>query len=168
MSGRSPQPNRWAGLRPLVVLALCTTVVSAQTTITPPKNKYTPAAGRGARAGSGGRSTPAVSDHQDDAIDSYLDGSGDGSSRRRRPSSTTGVPVLVHAGEPEGHQRVRAARRADVRQPRNDRCRQDRGRGGRRHGARACARAAASRHRERHQGAGLSDRRSWPARSPAR
>jgi len=43
MSGRSPQPNRWAGLRPLVVFALCTTVVSAQTTITPPKNKYSPA-----------------------------------------------------------------------------------------------------------------------------
>ena len=42
------------------------------------------------------------------------------------------------------------------------------GRGRRRHGARARARVAAPRHRQRHQGAGLSDRRAGRARLPAR
>ncbi len=73
MSGRSPQPNRWAGLRPLVVLALCTTVVSAQTTITPPKNKYSPAddvkLGEEAAA-EVRREYPII---RDERIESYLD-----------------------------------------------------------------------------------------------
>lgn len=43
MTRRMPQHNGWAALRPvLVVVLLCTTIVSAQTKITPPKNKYTP------------------------------------------------------------------------------------------------------------------------------
>ena len=42
MSGRCIERNRWAVLRPALVLVLCTSIVGAQTRITPPKNKYTP------------------------------------------------------------------------------------------------------------------------------
>ena len=42
MSGRGFERKGWAALRPALALALCTTIVGAQTRITPPKNKYTP------------------------------------------------------------------------------------------------------------------------------
>ena len=48
-----------------------------------------------------------------------------------------GVPLHLRAGERARDQRLRAARRADVRQPRHDRSGEHRRRGGRRHGARA-------------------------------
>ena len=97
------------------------------------------------------------------------------SARRRRAGrpQAAGLRVFVHAGQPEGDQRLRAAGRTDVRPPRHVRRRRVRGRGRRRDGARTVARAAAARHGQRLEGAepvaaARSDRRrSSAARSSA-
>ncbi len=86
----------------------------------------------------------------------------------RRPGATPGVGhaarvsparvrVQLHARELEGDQRVCVARRADVRQPRHDRCGQSRRGSRRRDGPRAQPRVAAARHRQRDQGSGISN-----------
>ena len=73
MSGRGFERKGWAALRPALVLALCTTIVGAQTRITPPKNKYTPEqdvqVGREAAA-EVRQEYPLINDGR---IDSYLD-----------------------------------------------------------------------------------------------
>jgi Zn-dependent protease with chaperone function len=73
MSGRRIERDRWRAARPALVLLLCTTIVGAQTRITPPKNKYTPEQdveiGREAAA-EVRREYPLI---QDERIDSYLD-----------------------------------------------------------------------------------------------
>ena len=100
------------------------------------------------------RSPEAVPDHQERG-DRRL------SDEARRPAGRggaagaepAGLRVFVHAGQPEGDQRLRAARRTDVRPPRHVRRGGQRRRGRRRDGARAVARAAAARHRQRLEGA---------------
>ena len=151
----------------VAALVACTAVVGAQTRITPPKNKYTPQQdveiGREAAA-EVRREYPIIDDRQ---IDSYLDGLG----RRLVAAAPAELKQedssIVHAGEPEGHQRLRASRRADVRQSRDVRRGEARRRSRGRHGARAQPRAAAARHSERDEGTGFSSARS-PAPSPAR
>jgi hypothetical protein len=73
MIRRTRERNRFPGLRPLLTLVLCTVVVSAQTKITPPKNKYSPAddvkLGEEAAA-EVRREYPII---EDGRIDSYLD-----------------------------------------------------------------------------------------------
>ena len=78
-------------------------------------------------------------------------------------AQAAGLRVFVHAGEPEGDQRLRAAGRADVRSPRHVRGGGRRRRSRRRDGARAVARAAAARHGQRLEGA-----ESLAAARPAR
>ena len=73
MTRRTPQHNGWAALRPVLVVLLCTAIVSAQTKITPPKNKYTPEQDvkLGLEAAAEvRREYPLIEDRQ---IDAYLD-----------------------------------------------------------------------------------------------
>ena len=96
----------------------------------------------------------------DEEIHSYVDRLG-GSTRREhsRGSASARLPLHLRGREPEGDQRLRAARRADVPQPRHARCGQDRRRSRRRHGARVESRGAAPRHRAGHEGSEVPDRR---------
>ena len=108
--------------RLVLVITLTATTVAAQTKVTPPKNKYTPQQdvqiGREA-AEEVREQYPLISDSQ---IRGYLERLGerlvDAAPRR---VESRGVRVLVHAGQSERHQRVRVARRTDVRQSRHDR-----------------------------------------------
>ena len=71
--------------------------------------------------------------------------------------SASGIPLHVQGGQRERHQRLRAAGRPDVREPRHDRSGQDRGRSGGRHGARDEPRRAASWHGAGRQGHAVSE-----------
>ena len=154
-------PSRLRAVAIVVALARRPARWSAQTKITPPKNKYTPEQDVqiGQEAAAEVRQQyPLINDRE---IRDYLDDLG----RRlvaATPArvSTAGVRVHLHAGQLEGDQRLRAARRADVRQSRHDRGGVTRRRSRRRHGARTQSRPAAAWHGQRHQGAGVSDRRA--------
>ena len=140
----------------VVVMALSVSVsgLLAQTLVKLPKNKYTPKQdvelGREAAA-EVRKQYPII---KDERIARYLGKLGD-RLVAAAPSELkeSGLRVLVHAGEPEGDQRVRAPGRADVRPPRHVRRGGFRRRGRRRHGARAVARAASTRNGQRLQGA---------------
>jgi len=73
MTRRTPQQCGWAAMRSVLVVLLCTTIVSAQTKITPPRNKYTPEQdvklGQEAAA-EVRREYPLI---EDSRIDAYLD-----------------------------------------------------------------------------------------------
>ena len=140
-------------------IAVAVSLAGAQTRITAPKNKYTPEQdvelGREAAAEIR-KQYPVITDS---ALSGYLDRLGKRLVAVAPAELNNPVfEVLVHAGEPEGHQRLRAARRPDVRQPRDVRGGCRRGRGRRRDGARAEPRAVAPRHRQRNQSRGLSAR----------
>ena len=111
-------------------------------------------AGRPDRPRGCGRDPSAVPDHQGRAhhqVPHQARRSAGGCS----PSGTeqAGLRVLVHAGEPEGDQRVRAPGRADVRAAGHVHRGRDRRRGGWRDGPRAVARPAAPRNGECVEGA---------------
>ena len=150
---RRPQGPRGA-VSLLLAVALSAPTLWAQTAIKLPKNRYTPAAGRGVGARGGRRGTPPVPDHRRRAHHG-LPAHARRPARRRRAGrpQAAGLRVLVHSRQPEGDQRIRPAGRTDVRPPRDVRCRGVRGRGRRRDGPRAVARVAAARHGERHEGA---------------
>ena len=108
--------------RLVLVITLTATTVAAQTKVTPPKNKYTPQQdvqiGREAAA-EVRKQYPMINDSQ---IRGYLERLGDRLvDAAPRELNQAGVRVFVHAGQSEGHQRVRVARRPDVRQSRHDR-----------------------------------------------
>lgn len=88
---RGCERNGWSVVKPVLMLVLCTTLVGAQTRISPPKNKYTPEQdvqiGREA-AEEVRREYPLINDRQ---IDAYLDELGQ---------------RLVAAAPPELNQRV--------------------------------------------------------------
>ena len=142
-------------------LALCAVATLAgQTVITPPKNKYTPEQdvqlGREAAA-EVRREYPIINDPQ---IAGYLERAGNALVEvSPRELNHAVFEYSVHAGQPEGDQRVCASGRPDVRQSRHVRRRAERRRGRRRHGPRARARAAPPRHGQCHQSAELPDRR---------
>ena len=146
-------PSVHAAVLTAVALGLVTSL-AAQTAVKPPKNRYTPQQDVKLGTRSRRRGAQAVSRSsrtRGSRATSRLGRSAGG--QRPARAEPAGLRVFVHAGEPEGDQRVRAARRADVRQPRHVRCGGVRGRGGRRDGARAVARAAPARHRQRVEGA---------------
>ena len=137
----------------------------AQTKITPDKNSYTPAQdvklGREAAA-EARKQLPMLNDRR---VDDYVETVG-GRLVEAIPAEFRhpGVPLHLRRRQPEGDQRLRAAGRTDVPQPRHDRGLENRGRGGRRHGARDLARRASPRHGAGDQGTEVPDL----ARSPAR
>ena len=111
-------PMRPAAL--MVALAISVAGAGAQTVIKPPKNRYTPQQdvelGREAAA-EVRKQYPVINDEK---IASYLTGLGDRLVAHAPPElKEPAYQVLVHACEPEGDQRVCAARRADVRPPRH-------------------------------------------------
>ena len=101
--------------RMLLVFTLVASTVSAQTKVTPPKNKYTPEQdvqiGREAAA-EVRQQYPLINDSQ---IKGYLERLGD----RLVDAAPPGLRILVHARQPERHQRLCLAGRTDVRQSRN-------------------------------------------------
>ncbi len=108
--------------RLVLVIALTATTVAAQTKVTPPKNKYTPQQdvqiGREA-AGEVRQQYPMISDSQ---IRGYLERLGERLVDAAPPELNHEVfEYLVYAGQSEGHQRLRVARRTHVRQSRHDR-----------------------------------------------
>ena len=119
----------------LVAAALATCLLTAQTRITPPDNKYTPAQdvelGRKA-AGEAEQQLPIL---RDDDVTSYVESIGR-RTRQRHPAGVPpcGVPLLLPGRQRARDQRVRPAGRADVRQSRHDRSgahrRRSRGRDG--------------------------------------
>ena len=117
--------------------ALLTLAPAAQTRIEPHKNSYKPEQDvqLGREAAARGPSADAVPQRRARRRLRRADRRAPG---RRHParSSPAGVPLHVRGRQPEGDQRLRAAGRADVPQPRDDRGGQVRGRGRRRHGAR--------------------------------
>ena len=72
----APAPRRALAL--IVLSSVSAAGLLAQTRVKPPKNKYTPEAGRAARPQGRGRSARAVSDHRAiERIARYLDRLGD-------------------------------------------------------------------------------------------
>ena len=145
-------PTRPAAL--MVVLALSVAGAGAQTVVKPPKNRYTPQQdvelGREAAA-EVRKQYPIISDER---ITSYLSRLGERLVAAAPPELNEKVyQVLLHAGELERDQRVRTARRADVRAPGHVRRGGGRGRSRRRDGTRALARVAAAWDGQRVEGA---------------
>ena len=165
----APAPRRALSL--IVLVSVSAAGLLAQTAVKPPKNNYTPKQDVQLGKRSRRRGARAVSDDRGPA-DRPLPRAARRSARCRRAGGAqgTGLRVLVHAGQPERDQRLRAARRADVRQPRHVRRGGVGGRGRRGDGARALARAAAARHRQRVEGAEpvAAARARSPAPSAAR
>ena len=115
----------WRSARPISFLVVAATVltlahVPAQTRISVPKNKYTPEQdvqlGREAAAEIR-KQYPVITDS---ALTGYLDRLGKRLVAAAPAELDNSVfEVLVHPGELEGDQRLRAARRTDVREPRD-------------------------------------------------
>ena len=148
-------------------------IVSAQTKVTPPVQQV-----HGCRRTSSSvRRPPAKRDGScrccaTKRVDSYIERLGQRLvAAIPGRSAPPGFQLHVRSRERPRHQRVRAARRADVRQPRHDRSGEDRRRGRRRHGARDQPRRAAPRHGAGEQGDEVPDRpdrrRASSARSSA-
>ena len=126
-------------LRLSAALLLVSALAGAQTKITAPNNSYTPAQdvelGREAAA----EVTQATAHPARRQRQLVHRGHRPPTGRRRFPADlqASRVPIHLRAGERARDQRVRAARRADVRQPRDDRSGEHRRRSRRRDGARA-------------------------------
>ena len=159
-------------LAALLVAAALANPAVAQTKITPDKNRYSPAQdvelGQEAAA-EARKQLPMLNDGR---VDDYVEMVGGRlveaiPAEFRHPE----FRLYVRGREPEGDQRVRASGRTDVPQPRDDRGVEDRGRNGRRDGARDLARRASPRHRPGDQGSevpGRRDRRPDPGRDRRR
>ena len=138
----------------IVISCLSATALIAQTAIKLPKNRYTPEQdvqiGREAAAEIR-QQYPII---RDERITRYLTRLGDRLVAAAPPELNKPVyQVLVHAGEPEGDQRVRAPGRADVRAAGHVHRGRDGRRGGWRDGPRAVPRPAAPRNGECVEGA---------------
>ena len=147
--------------------AKLTASLSAQTVIKLPKKKYTPS--RTCSSERKPRRKSASSTHHRGPAHREVPHADWQPPRRRGADGTEaiGLRVLVHAGEPERHQRVRAAGRTDVRATRHVRRGRRRSGSRGRDGARAFTRAAAAWNGERVEGpepvAAAGKQTPWPS-----
>ena len=160
---------RVSGLSAVVLAAVVSAqAASAQTVIKAPKNKYTPAQDVQLGQEAAAQVEQQLPILHDDNVTSYVQEIG----RRLvdsipAESASSGIPLHVQGRERERDQRVCAARRTDVRQPRHDRAGENRRRSRRRHGPRDESRRAAPRHRPGDKGDQIRDRARSPAPSSA-
>ena len=143
----------------ITAIVMSAQILGAQTKITPPKNKYSPQddvkLGREASA-QVEQQLPLL---RDDNVTSFVSDIGQ-RLVAAIPAELQHPEFQLHlqGRQREGNQRVRAAGRADVRQPRHDRSRAHRRRGRRRDRARVEPRGAPSRHRAGDQSDQVRDR----------